>query len=353
MNNIALMHQARPRVAPHGARNGAHFSGWLAALAVCVLSGCSTVNGGGKSWRWPWSEPKTTASEYGEPVRMAVIWTPDVLTVAGKPPTRGFGGRIYFYNDLNETVPVDGQLTVFGFDDTDQDQARRIPDRRFAFTPEQFTAHFSSSELGASYSVWIPWDYEQEHKTISLLPVFTSVNGNRVIGQQTINVLRGVKSDELLRKEDWRRNQQKHSPVAQVGYDQQFGYTGGQSGQSVGFQTTTIDVPHAMARRMQTGPVVSPSAAELAARHLAHLATTPQNRNWQPAPPPPYAAAPLRAPEALPPTSDPREARFEPHPRPAPASSTERVFRDRVPTSRPPPAPPYGQPFSPLPYSNP
>ena len=133
---------------------------------------------------------------YQRPERMVVIWSPDVFTQPGKKPTRGFGGRIYFYNNKNRPTSVDGQLVVYAFDDTHQEAAKGQPDRRFVFTPEQFTRHFSQSELGASYSVWIPWDhFPGPEVTLSLLPIFTDVQGQRVVGQQTTQILTGLKGN--------------------------------------------------------------------------------------------------------------------------------------------------------------
>ena len=102
----------------------------------------------------------------------------------------------------NKPVPVEGQLVVYGYDDTDDKrEKRRSPDRKYAFTPEQFTQHFGESELGASYSVWIPWDEAgSEQKNISLLPVFTATSGRIVMGQQALNVLPGKKTDAYPRR---------------------------------------------------------------------------------------------------------------------------------------------------------
>ncbi|GIW92161.1 MAG: hypothetical protein KatS3mg110_0202 [Pirellulaceae bacterium] len=180
---------------------------WVFSLGLIgFVCGCSTEPFRVPKWNWPWSRPAVIDSPYQVPTRMVVVWTPDTLTLPGRPPTRGFGGRIYFYNNQGQAIPVDGQLVVYGFDDSDPDEASTVPHRRFVFTPEQFTKHFSPSELGASYSVWIPWDTnDTRQKTISLLPVFTSVSGHRVVGEQTINVLRGRTDEAVVRREDWRR----------------------------------------------------------------------------------------------------------------------------------------------------
>jgi len=193
---------------------------WLASILVCALCGCSTVSNSKLEWRWPWSKPGVVESAYEAPTRIAVIWTPDVLVVPGHPAARGFGGRIYFYNGSNEPVPVDGQLIVYGFDDTNPDEASTVPEKRFAFTPEQFTKHFGATEIGASYSIWIPWDHGQDQRTVSLVPVFTSVQGHRLVGEPTVNVLRGATANTLLRKDEWLRDQQRRAGVVPAGYEQ-------------------------------------------------------------------------------------------------------------------------------------
>ena len=69
-----------------------------------------------------------------------------------------------------------------------------MPDRKFAFTPEQFTSHFSPTELGASYSVWIPWDeVGSEQLDISLVPIFTATSGQLIVGQSSKVLLPGAR----------------------------------------------------------------------------------------------------------------------------------------------------------------
>lgn len=123
----------------------------------------------------PFSKKDKEPEPYPNPVKMAVTWTPDTLTTAGKRPTRGFGARIFFYNDKTQAVPVEGELTVVAYEETlNPGEPSRV--RRFGFTKEQFTTHFSQSDLGASYSVWIPWDVEGGMgERITLVPSFQSV----------------------------------------------------------------------------------------------------------------------------------------------------------------------------------
>lgn len=170
--------------------------GWqLIAVTSCVgFTGCASIP---PDWKkhLPWTaEARLKKSEFDTPTHMVAVWSPDILTQPGKPPTRGFGGRLYFYNDKNQAIPVEGQLIVYGYNESKEKHPEGNPDRKFAFTPEQFKSHYSASDLGASYSIWIPWDgMEGDRTSISLVPVFTASTGHVVMGQQARNMLPGKK----------------------------------------------------------------------------------------------------------------------------------------------------------------
>lgn len=233
-------------------------------LAVLLLGGCKTVD---TNWlpKMPWSS-KVKESKYEPPRRMAAIWSADVLTQVGQPPVRGFGGRFYFYNAENQPIPVEGQLIVYAYDDTKPVATQnRQPDRKFAFTPEQFTEHYSASTLGASYSIWIPWDEAGgDQKNISLLPVFTSASGQVVMGQQALNVLPG-KQTELARKRFAPRAPIANAPTSQPAADiQPAGHY--QSSMPEGLppetrprmNTTTIELPSSMQKRLAAAAPTDP-----------------------------------------------------------------------------------------------
>jgi hypothetical protein len=156
------------------------------------LVGCASFDGNWKK-HLPWSPEKRLKESAAEgPASLVAIWTPDILTQTGKPPTRGFGGRLYFYNKKSQAIPVEGQLIVYAYDDSEGKHSDGNPERKYAFTPDQFQNHLGESDLGPSYSVWIPWDaVGGEQKNISLVPVFTAANGQLVMGQQAMNVLPG------------------------------------------------------------------------------------------------------------------------------------------------------------------
>lgn len=132
---------------------------------------------------------------YPNPVKMAATWTPDTLVQSGRTPTRGFGGRVFFYDEKSRAVPVEGTLVIHGFDDslgTDNPETKR-----FEFTPEQFTRHYGQSELGASYSIWIPWDaIGNPQRRVSLVTSFKTVEGKLIQGIPATVQLPGARADE-------------------------------------------------------------------------------------------------------------------------------------------------------------
>ncbi len=138
------------------------------------------------------NEPPTP---YPNPVKIAATWTPDTLVQTGRTPTRGFGGRVFFYDEKSRAVPVEGTLIVHGFDDTVESAEKGT--KRFEFTPEQFTRHYSQTDLGASYSVWIPWDaVGGEQQRVSLVTSFKTAEGKLIQGVPATVQLPGTKVQE-------------------------------------------------------------------------------------------------------------------------------------------------------------
>ena len=75
---------------------------------------------------------------------------------------------------------VNGVLTIYGYDDNNQaDSGEGKADRKFVFKADSLNNHFSESALGESYSFFVPWDnVGGEEKTITLIPVFKTVEGH-------------------------------------------------------------------------------------------------------------------------------------------------------------------------------
>lgn len=176
-------------------------------LSLVLSTGCASMmetkpkgKAAKESEKKSWFKKK----EYQIPQSMNVTWAHDIISVPGKPPARGFGGRIYFYNEKSQAIPVDGELMVYGFDDTHSSHPGAVlasqgmdqADKRFRFTDEQFTTHFSESDMGASYSIWIPWDAAPgAKKKIMLIPTFKSKDGKVIRGNAATLLLPGWSED--------------------------------------------------------------------------------------------------------------------------------------------------------------
>jgi hypothetical protein len=173
----------------------------LIIAMLLASSGCSTL--GALRAEWPWSEEKKReAIENMTPVRIVTFWSEMVLNSSEGPPVRGFGGRVYFYNKYGKPVKVNGTLTVYAYDDTDKNEdtaSRSEADFTFIYKPEEFANYYSKSEMGESYSIWLPWDsVGGEEREISLLPKFVDMQNNMITGQMSLNILPGKKAKAKL-----------------------------------------------------------------------------------------------------------------------------------------------------------
>lgn len=132
------------------------------------------------------------------PTRLVSTWTDTILSEPGKTPQRGFGGRISFFNQKSDVpVRVEGQLVVYAYDESGRQAHETQPTRRYVFPQELFARHESMSEIGPSYSVWLPWDDAGgEQKKISLITRFEPVGGALIAGEQTKHLLPGTVASE-------------------------------------------------------------------------------------------------------------------------------------------------------------
>jgi hypothetical protein len=304
---------------------------WLTVLLL-TAGGCKSPLPD-LSAKLPWvGDDKVKETPYQQPVKMTVIWSPAMYSQPGQVPTRGFGGRFYFYNAKDEAIAVDGGLMVYAFDDTAKQNASQVPNRRFAFTAEQLKKHFSPTQLGASYSIWVPWDpVGGPQADISLLPIFSGTSGGVLTGQQSRNLLPGPETP----KSETQFQQRIDTPVAA---------SSNAAGTSV--ITTTIGLPQATADRLARQPIISAGSVNAAQPAVVaqaptvlpqrsqatagYSAPTKESRSWGPLIP----RRPIR------PVSGPL-VRSGPGTPPAPA------WRDLPPTAGLPPTPPLlGEPPS-------
>lgn len=159
----------------------------IASLMWLSLVGCSEFD---KQAGFPWLTGKKDAPAAKS---MTAMWTETVMSQAGQPGTRGFGGRIHFFGeDDKKPLKVKGTLTVYAFEG-DEKTASVKPQKKYIFLPDQLESHESESSLGPSYSFWLPWDaVGGPQKPFSLIARFESKEGGVVLSQPTRIVLSGV-----------------------------------------------------------------------------------------------------------------------------------------------------------------
>jgi hypothetical protein len=163
-------------------------SGCLVAAAMAaLLSGCAELD---LRKSIPWGAKDKPEA----PGQLVAFWTDAVQNQEGKTGKRGFGGRLYFYGkNPNKPVTVAGSLVVYAFDETDRDPKNVIPDKKFVFSSDQFKTQFEKTNLGPSYSVWLPWDeVGGMEKQVSLIARFTSDKGEMVTSDQSKILLPGA-----------------------------------------------------------------------------------------------------------------------------------------------------------------
>ncbi len=175
------------------------FLALLAAAAVALLAtGCASIETPSmpalpslpnlpeslSSWQ---AKDETTES----PKSLAVVWKTAVLQAPGATPTRGFGGIVTFYGpDRKTPIKVDGQLTVYVYEDSPRTSEKVAPDAKFVVPADQLTKQYKESPLGHAYSVWVPWDKAGGPKReLMLTACFAPTEGDLVMGMPARVVL--------------------------------------------------------------------------------------------------------------------------------------------------------------------
>lgn len=244
-------------------------------LFLCSWNiGCSTWKTASLTKPWTKWKESWTEESVKIPQQMVIVWSDAVYKQAGKPAVRGFGGRVYFYDSQQQVVSVDGKLTIFGFDDSHRQFSGIQPDRRFVFKPEQLKQRHSETTLGDSYSVWIPWDeVGGEQKKITLIPVFHSMDGQLVRGDQTLNVLPGRRSTKQPKNNSQSGNRvlaASHQDAVQSSGDQWVAPARRRP-------TTTIFVPEKTSQKMQAMSQAYADAQQTAGSQQGDVAVNPSS----------------------------------------------------------------------------
>jgi len=238
----------------------------LPLLLTFLLSGCSSLDLS-EDWQWSISDDKPQI-----PTEIVDVWTNDILHRSGEASKRGFGGRLMFYNEENETpIKVEGALTVYLFDDHGEDPMREEPVHKFIFPAETLDKHYSESKLGHSYSFWLPVDeVGGVEKRLTIIARFEPTTGGRLLAKPSTHVLPGKPVDEqlasplvqrfeaskFLRKADGQVQQVAHFEMAPSQPEIE-------KPQERGITTTTINLPPGFTRQIGNAPQQSAFGAPM------------------------------------------------------------------------------------------
>jgi len=283
----------------------------LAAMTI-VCAGCTTLKPGGNKWNplAPVLGSQDTQTD-AEPVSMAVVWKDSVYELPGKPSVKGFGGRFFIYDANSNPIKADGELVVYGYDESNPihaDGNHTGADKKFVFPSEKFQKHFSDSDLGASYSVWIPWEkVGGSRKSITLIPIFKTANGNVLRCGQSLTVLPGRTPKSETANINGNKINNTPNLVAQASF-QQIPASLNNNGVSQASATTDITPPGGVMRT--TTFSVTPTLG----KKLAAAPSSPKPPSAQAFPHPHEPAAPSHSAPRLPKPSSSTET--------APATST-------------------------------
>jgi hypothetical protein len=310
----------------------------LAAAMLC--SGCASKSDHSKFAKWDvrravGMKPKKPEPEI--PTRLVATWSDATLNTPGEASKRGFGGRLIFFKDeTQDPVRVEGQLVVYAYDESAQATPGAAPTRRYIVMPEQLAKQEGDSTLGPYYSVWLPWDdVGGPQKKISLITRFEPKGGPIVLGEQTQHLLPGVEpATETLIAAAQIKPIPAPTPTANSSSGVELAAFSGQEQPAKAkptITTATIDLPPRIGEAMQSLPNDgTPRSLRSPLRNTTvRTSTLPVEEPFAKAAPPPAVAATATLPQAAPPS-----AGFVPVPPQVPMTQVALPERARGPNSR-------------------
>ena len=139
----------------------------------------------------------------GPATTVAAAWEPAVSN--GENPMRGFGGRIYLYDqDMQRPIKAKGTIVVYIFDEEGRMPGDEKPNEGLVFNEKILNSKgvYKKSKVGHSYNLWIPIDAagpEGQAKKISLIVRYIpEKGGSSVTSTQTTAHLPGRHNDETM-----------------------------------------------------------------------------------------------------------------------------------------------------------
>ena len=125
---------------------------------------------------------------------MVDVWNSYAQTAPDGTIMRGMAGRIHFYDNHkgDQTVKVDGDLTVYVFDGNETDPAHTKPIKVFQFKAKTLDQHYSHQKpFGHGYNFFLPIDeIGGVEKPLSILVRFDNdLDKMYVMTEQPVNIV--------------------------------------------------------------------------------------------------------------------------------------------------------------------
>jgi len=112
------------------------------------------------------------------------FWEP-VIRQQNSETKHGYAARVFFYDKTqSKPLKMDGALEVYCFAEQGK-IADNKPTKIVTFRPEDTDKFYSKSELGHSYTIWIPWDEtDSAADKVSLIVKFRAKDGDTLMSRQ-------------------------------------------------------------------------------------------------------------------------------------------------------------------------
>lgn len=163
----------------------------VAALCLTILSGCQSLDMG--VMRPGRSIPEATPRD---PVREVVcLWEPGEGLGLDGQPARGFAGQMLFFTAGNpDPVRVDGDVSIFVFDNLGTVEEQAKPIHQFDFSSEAWNTYLRDTNVGAAYQLFIPYTRKGGYSADCVLRVrVTPENGLPVYSKMSTIHLSGLR----------------------------------------------------------------------------------------------------------------------------------------------------------------
>ena len=143
----------------------------------------------------------------GPVTTVAAAWEPAVSPAVsdGEKPMRGFGGRVYLYDqDMLRPVKAKGTIVVYVFDEEERMPGDEKPNEGIVFSEKMLNSKgiYKKSKVGHSYNLWIPIDEagpEGQAKKISLIVRYIpDKGGSSITSTQSTTHLPGRRNGEMM-----------------------------------------------------------------------------------------------------------------------------------------------------------